>query len=148
MSLKETLMQDLKTAMKEKDQLRKNTVTMIRAAILQIEKDNKIELDDEGVLDIISKQLKQRRDALIEFGKGQREDLIEQTNAEIEIILSYMPEQLSVAELTDMIKNTIDKLGLTQQKEIGKLMNEIMPLVKGKADGRTINQIAREFLSD
>ena len=148
MSLKETLMQDMKTAMKEKDQLKKNVVTMIRAAVLQTEKDTKTELDDNGVLDIIAKQLKQRRDALIDFERGGRQDLVDLTNAEIEMILTYMPEQLTTEELTKMIKDSVEKLGITQPKEMGRLMSDLMPQVKGRADGKTINAIARELLSE
>ena len=95
MSLKEQLFADLKTAMKEKETLKKDTVQLIRSGILQYEKDNKVELDDEGVLDIISKQLKSRRDSLPDYVKSGREDLIEKLNKEIEILLGYLPEQLS-----------------------------------------------------
>ena len=95
MSLKEQLFADLKTAMKEKDTLKKDTVQLIRSGILQFEKDNKVELDDEGVLDIITKQLKSRRDSLPDYQKSGREDLIEKLNKEIEILLGYLPEQLS-----------------------------------------------------
>ena len=148
MSMKEILMQDMKTAMKEKDQLKKNVVTMIRAAVLQAEKDGKTELDDDGILDIIAKQLKQRRDALADFERGARQDLVDLTNAEIAMILSYMPEQLTEEELTQMIKSSIEKLGITQPKEMGRLMSDLMPQVKGRADGKTINSIARKLLSD
>ena len=94
MSLKETLLQDMKTAMKEKDTIRKNTVQLIRSGVLQIEKDKQIELDDEGVLDVIAKELKKRRDSLPDFEKSGRADLIENLNKEIEVLLGYLPKQL------------------------------------------------------
>lgn len=146
MALKEQLMQDLKAAMKEKDTIRKNVVTMIRAGILQIEKDNKTELDDDGVIDIISKQLKQRRDALEEFAKGKRDDLVAQTNSEIALLLSYLPKQLSGEELKEIVAKAMAKLNITQMNQIGKLMSEVMPQVKGKADGKAINAIIKELL--
>jgi uncharacterized protein YqeY len=147
MALKEQLMQDLKAAMKEKDVIRKNVVTMIRADILQKEKDNKIELDDEGIMEVISKQLKQRKDALEEFTKGKRDDLVAQTKSEIALLLSYQPKQLSSDELKEIVKKAMDKLNITQLNQIGKLMAEVMPQVKGKADGKAVNTIIKELLN-
>ena len=95
MSLKETLLQDLKAAMKDKDTIRKNTIQLVRAGVLQIEKDNHVELDDDGVLDVIAKELKKRRDSLPEFEKSGRTDLIDNLNKEIEVLLGYLPEQLT-----------------------------------------------------
>lgn len=146
MALKEQLMQDLKAAMKEKDVIRKNVVTMVRAGILQHEKDNKIELDDEGIMEVISKQLKQRKDALEEFTKGKRDDLVAQTKSEIALLLSYLPKQLSSGELKEIVKKAMDKLNITQLNQIGKLMAEVMPQVKGKADGKAVNTIIKELL--
>ena len=91
MSLKETLLQDLKVAMKEKDTIRKNTIQLVRAGVLQIEKDNHVELDDEGVLDVVAKELKKRRDSLPEFEKSGRTDLIDNLNKQIEVLLGYLP---------------------------------------------------------
>ena len=99
-SLKDRLQADLKASMKAKDKVRKNTITMIRAEILQHEKDEQIKLDDAGVTDVLSHQLKQRRDSLADFKKGGREDLIEQTEAEIAVIEGYLPKQLSEEEIT------------------------------------------------
>lgn len=147
MSLKETLMNDMKQAMKDKDTLTKNVVTMVRAAILQIEKDKKIELDDEGVLDVIAKQVKQRKDALEEFKKGGREDLVELTQNELSILLKYLPQQLTKEELTVIVKEAVEKLKITEMKEMGKVMGEVMPKVKGRADGKAINEIVKEILA-
>ena len=107
MSLKEKLQEDLKSSMKNKDTVRKSVVTLIRASIKQYEVDNRVELDDEGIIDIISKQLKQRRDALDEFAKANREDLISETEAEIKVLKEYLPQQLSEEELNEIVKLTI-----------------------------------------
>ena len=104
MSLKETLLQDLKTAMKDKDTIRKNTIQLVRAGVLQIEKDNHVELEDDGVLDVIAKELKKRRDSLPEFEKSGRTDLIENLNKEIDVLLGYLPEQLTEDEIQKIVE--------------------------------------------
>ncbi|MDD4691503.1 MULTISPECIES: GatB/YqeY domain-containing protein [Eubacterium] len=146
MTLKEQLQADLKTAMKEKDKVRKATITMIRAAILQVEKDQKVVLDDSAVLDIISKQRKQRRDALEDFEKAERDDLIEQTKAEMAVIDAYLPKQLSREEIEAIVDETITETGVQSAKDMGKIMGALMPKVKGLADGKLVNQIVREKL--
>ena len=147
MSLKERLMADLKEAMKSKDKLRKDVITMVRAAIKQKEVDERVELDDSDILDIISKQLKEKKSSIDEFKKGNREDLVKQTNDEIEILLKYLPEQLSDEELKEIIKKVIDENEITSMKDIGKLMKNVMPLIKGKADGKQVNLIAKDLLN-
>lgn len=147
MSLKERLMADLKDAMKNKDKLRKDVITMVRAAIKQKEVDERVELDDADIENIISKQLKEKKSSIEEFKKGNRQDLVDQTNAEIEILLKYLPEQLSDEELKEIIKNVIDENEITSMKDIGKLMKNVMPLIKGKADGKQVNIIAKELLN-
>ena len=147
MSLKEVLMEDMKQAMRDKDTITKNVITMARAAILQIEKDKKIELDEEGVLDVIAKQVKQRKDAMAEFIKGGRDDLIDLTNQELAILMKYLPQQLTKEELTKIVKDAVEKLNVTEMKEMGKVMAEVMPQVKGKADGKAINEIVKELLA-
>ena len=101
--LKEELMKDLKEAMKEKNTIKKDTVQMVRAAILQIEKDKGIEVDDNKIIEIIAKEVKGKKDALVEFEKGGRDDLIEQTNKEIEVLEKYLPKQLSKDEITEIV---------------------------------------------
>ena len=147
MALKEQLLADLKTAMKAKDKIRKSTITMIRAAILQIEKDKKVTLQDPEILDIITKQMKQRRDALAEFKKADREDLIKQTEAEMKVIEAYLPKQLTKTEVEAIVEETINETGVTSIKEMGKIMGALMPKVKRLADGKVISQIVREKLS-
>ncbi len=146
MALKEQLLSDLKAAMKAKDKIRKNTITMIRSAVLQIEKDQKVELDDSDILDIIAKQLKQRRDSLEDFIKADRKDLIEQTEAEIAVVEAYLPKQLTKMEIEMIVDETLQHIGVTDIKDMGKAMQALMPKVKGIADGKTVNQIVREKL--
>jgi uncharacterized protein YqeY len=147
LALKDQLQADLKTAMKDKDKVRKSTVTMIRAAILQVEKDQQVELGDEQILEIIAKQLKQRRDGLAEFEKAQRDDLIQQALEEIKIIESYLPTQLTVDEIKVIVNETIHETGAVDAKDMGKIMSALMPKVKGRADGKLVNQIVRESLT-
>ncbi len=147
MDLKEKLMQDLKAAMKDKDTIRKNTVTMIRSAILQFEKDNLTELDEEGVIEIIAKELKKRRDVLPEYEKSGRDDLIADIKREIEILLAYLPQQLTKEELEVIVAEAIAQTGATSMKDMGKIMGIVMPKTKGRADGKMINEIVKEKLS-
>ena len=146
MSLKEQLFADLKTAMKEKDAIKKDTVQLIRSGILQIEKYNKVELDDEGVIEVISKQLKSRRDSLPDFIKSGREDLIEKLNKEIEILLSYLPEQLSEEEIQEIVKNAIAETGASTIKEMGKVMGIVTAKVKGRADMKIVGGLVKKML--
>lgn len=147
MSLKEQLFADLKTAMKEKDTLKKDTVQLIRSGILQYEKDNKVELDDEGVLDIITKQLKSRRDSLPDYQKSGREDLIEKLNKEIEILLSYLPEQLSEEEIAKIVEEAIAETGAASVKEMGKVMGIVNPKLKGRADMKVVGALVKKLLT-
>lgn len=147
MSIKEKLMQDLKAAMKSHDKIKKDTITMVRAAIKQIEVDKRVDLSDEEVIDIISKQYKERVSSIGEFKRGGRDDLVAQTEEEIKIILEYLPKQLTDEELEDIIKEAIEKLSITDKKQIGELMKEVMPKVKGKADGKKVNSIASKYLN-
>ncbi|UWD50307.1 GatB/YqeY domain-containing protein [Clostridioides difficile] len=146
MSLKQKLQEDLKSSMKNKDAVRKSVVTLIRASIKQYEVDNRTELDEEGIIDVIAKQLKQRRDALVEFEKAGREDLIKETEAEIEVLKEYLPQQLSEEELEEIVKCTISEVGATSMKDMGKIMSVIQPKVKGRADGKLINKLVKQNL--
>ena len=133
MALKEQLFEDLKSAMKEKDTIRKDTVQLIRSGILQIEKDKKIQLDDQGVIEVIAKQLKSRRDSMPDYVKSGRQDLVEKLNREIEILLNYLPEQLSESEIQKVIEETIAEIGATSMKDLGNVMKAVTPKVKGRA---------------
>lgn len=146
MSLKEQLKEDLKSAMKDKDTIRKNVVQLIKAGVLQVEKDKQVTLDDEGVLDVIAKQLKQRRDSLPDYEKSGREDLINQLKREMEVLMGYLPAQLTHEELEQIVKDAVLATGAATVKDMGKVMAEVMPKTKGRADGKEINRIARELL--
>lgn len=146
MSLKEKLAADLKSAMKEKNVVRKNVVQMVRAGVLQLEKDNKVTLDDEGVLDVIARQLKQRRDSLPDYEKSGRDDLIAELKAEMDVLMEYLPEQLTEEELREIVKDAVETTGASSMKDMGKVMSAVMPKTKGRADGKMINQIAKQLL--
>lgn len=145
--LKEKLMDDLKNAMKEKNEIKKNTVQMVRAAILQIEKDKGITVEDEKIIEIIAKEVKGKKDALIDFEKGERQDLIDQTNAEIGILQEYLPKQLSKEEIRAEIEKVISDLGATSMKDMGPVMKEAKARIGAGADGRTINEVVKELLN-
>ncbi|WP_108831945.1 GatB/YqeY domain-containing protein [Aedoeadaptatus coli] len=147
MSLKETLMQDLKTAMKTKDKRAKDTITMVRAAIKQKEVDERVELDDEGVLKVLSKEIKERWGSIEEFEKAGRDDLVESTKAEIDVLMKYMPEQLSEEELEKLIRQVMEENNITEKKQMGLLMKNIMPKVQGRADGKAVNAIVNRILN-
>lgn len=146
MSLKEVLAQDLKVAMKDKDTIRKNTVQSIRAAVLQTEKDNRIELDDDGVIGVIAKELKKRKDVLPDYEKSGRDDLIAELKREIEVLTGYLPSQLSQEELDGIVKESITRLGASSMKDMGKIMADVMPKITGRADGGAVNQSVRRLL--
>ncbi len=144
--LKEKLMEDLKNSMKEKNVIRKNVIQMVRAAILQIEKDKGIEVDDNIILEIIAKEVKTRNDSLEDFRKGGREDLVEQAKQEIAILSEYLPKQLSREELKEKIQNIINELGANSIKEMGAVMKEAKAQIGTAADGKSINEVVRELL--
>lgn len=145
--LKEKLMEDLKEAMKDKQTLRKNVVQMIRAAILQVEKDKQIELEDNQILEIIVKEAKKRKDSLSDYEKSGREDLINQVKEEIEIISEYLPKQLTKEEITEIVKQVIEETGATSIKDMGKVMKSAKEKMGATADGKTINEVVRELLN-
>ena len=145
--LKEKLMDDLKESMREKDVIRKNVIQMVRAAILQIEKDKGIEVDDNKILEIIAKEVKTRNDALADFEKGGREDLVEQAKREIEILSEYLPKQLTKEELKEKVSKIIEEIGATSIKDMGNVMKEAKAQIGTAADGRSINEVVKELLS-
>ena len=147
MTLKERLADDLKSAMKEKNVIRKNTVQMVRAAVLQFEKDNKVTLEDDGVLEVIAKQLKQRIDSLPDYEKSGRDDLIANLKAEMDVLMEYLPKQLSREELEVIVKEIIEEVGAASIKDMGKVMAEAKAKTVGRADGRMINEVAKALLS-
>lgn len=144
--LKEKLLNDLKEAMKDKNLIRKNTIQMIRAAVLQIEKDKGIEVDDEQIVDIIAKESKKRKDAEADFVKSGREDLVNQNREELAILSEYLPKQLSVEEVEKIVKEIIEDIGATSIKEMGVVMKTSKEKIGVAADGKTISEVVKKLL--
>lgn len=145
--LKEKLLEDLKNAMKEKDETRKNAVQMVRAAILQVEKDNATALDDNQITQIIAKEVKKRKDSISDYEKGGRQDLVDQIKREIEILSVYLPKQLSREEIQVIVKQIIEEVGATSIKDMGKVMKAAKEKIGASADGKTINEVVKELLA-
>lgn len=145
--LKEKLLEDLKTAMKDKNVNRKNTVQMVRAAILQVEKDKKIELNDDNILEVIAKEFKKRNDSLADYEKSGREDLINQIKEEMAVLEEYLPKKLSEEELTVKIKEIISEVGATSMKDMGSIMKKAKEQFGVTADGKMINEIVKKLLA-
>lgn len=147
MLLKDQLMEDLKVAMKEKDVVRKATITMLRAAVKQVEVDQRVDLEDEDVIQIIAKQIKQKRAAIEEFEKADRQDLVDEAHQEIKVLEAYLPEQLSEEELKQIITDAIAETGATTPKEMGKVISLVSGKTTGRADGKLIATLVKEMLS-
>ena len=144
--LKEKLLQDLKNSMKEKNEIRKNAIQMVRAAILQVEKDKGITLEDDKILEIIANEVKKRKDSLEDYKKGGRQDIVDQVEEEIKILSEYLPEQLSAEEVEKEVKEIIQELNATSIKDMGKVMKLAKERLGAKADGKTINEAAKKIL--
>ena len=144
--VKEKLLEDLKSAMKEKNTNKKNAVQMVRTAILQIEKDKGIEVTDEQIIDIIAKEVKKRKDSLADFEKANRQDLIDQINEEIEVLEGYLPKQLTDEELEEIVSKIVTEVGATNIKDMGKVMKEAKAQIGARADGKRINEMVKKIL--
>lgn len=147
MSLKVLLMDDLKVAMRDKDVVKKSVVTMLRAAIKQIEVDQRIELDDEAIIDIIAKQIKQKNNAIVEFANGNRQDLVDLTKNEIELLMIYLPTQLTEDEVKVIVDEAIASTGASTMKDMGKVMGIVTNATKGRADGKLISDLVKKALT-
>lgn len=146
MGLKEDLMQALKKAMQDKDVLKKETITMLRAAILQVEKDGQKELSEAEMQAIVAKEVKKRKESIVDFEKGGRPDIVEQVKKEIEVLSVYLPEQLSEDEIRNMVIQTITNVGAAGMKDMGKVMGALREKTAGKADGKLVSDIVKEEL--
>lgn len=148
MALKERLQEDWKKALKAKDKFRADTISTARAAVLMAEKNQgATSVDDEAIIEILAREVKQRREAITEFEKGNRQDLIDKANAEIEILLSYLPQQLSEDEIYEMVRVTATEVGANSMKDMGRLMAAVIDRTKGRADGKVVSTIVKEHLS-
>ncbi|WP_028549223.1 GatB/YqeY domain-containing protein [Paenibacillus sp. UNC451MF] len=147
MSLSEKLNEDMKLAMKSQAKFKLTVIRMVRAAIKNIEIDQRKTLDDQEVLDVLSREIKQRKDSLQEFEKAGRDDLAETVKAEIEILMEYLPQQLTEEEVKAIVQQTIQEVGASSKADMGKVMGALMPKVKGRADGKVVNQAVQQLLS-
>jgi uncharacterized protein YqeY len=147
MSILETLKADLKTAMREKDIVKRDTIRLIMSAVKQIEVDERREVTETDLLKILQKAVKQREDAIGFAKEGNRDDLIEQNEKEIAILKEYLPKQLSDDELKEALKAIIDEVGATSMKDMGKVMGVASKKLSGQADGKRINLAVKEILS-
>lgn len=146
MSLAERLNEDMKSAMKSGEKFKLSVIRMIRASLKNIEIDQRRELTEQDVLDVLNREVKQRKDAAIDFSKAGRDDLVEQLEKELEVILEYLPQQLTEEEIKAIVQQTIAEVGVSSKAEMGKLMGALMPKVKGLADGKLVNTIVQQSL--
>lgn len=166
MTLKEKIQNDLNFNLKQRKELETTTLRMLNAAILNKEKEKRAklaksqkgeltedklvqesQLTDEEIIEVLSSEVKKGREAILEFEKGKREDLAEKEKKEIEILKKYLPEQLPEEEIKKIIEKAVEKTGAKEMKDMGRVMAEIMPQLKGKSDGSLVSRIVRELLS-
>ena len=147
MALKEQLFTDLKQAMKDKDTVKKDIVQMVRAGVLQYEKDNKQDASDEDVMAVITKEIKKLSDVLPDFTKAGRQDLIDEANTKIAILKAYLPEQMSEDAIRELIMQTVEQTGAVSMKDMGKVMGAVSAKTKGRADNKLVSQLVKEILS-
>jgi uncharacterized protein YqeY len=147
MTLKEQLNESMKTAMKARDDLRLSAVRMIRSAIKNREIDQKKEMDDQGIIEILSTLAKQRRESIRMYSEGNRPDLVEKEETELAIMLSFLPAQLSSAEINELVDRIITETGAQGAKDMGRVMKALTPLTAGKADGKTVSETVKQKLA-
>ncbi|WNR46382.1 GatB/YqeY domain-containing protein [Paenibacillus roseipurpureus] len=146
MSLSDRLNEDMKQAMKSQDKFKLSVIRMVRSTIKNSEIDLKRPLDDNEVLDVLTREIKQRKDSLQEFTKAGRDDLADNLTAELAILAEYMPQQLSEEEVKAIVQQTIQQIGASSKADMGKVMTALMPQVKGRADGKVLNQLVQQLL--
>jgi len=148
-SMKDRLVGDLRQALRDRDKQRKLTIRMLQAAIINEEKagESPRELPDEEILAIIVRQVKQRRESIAAYQKGNRQDLVEEEQGQLDILLEYLPRQMTKEEIVATAQQAIAEAAATGPQDMGKVMRHLMPSLKGKADGRTVNQVVRELLA-
>jgi len=147
MSLLERLTDDMKQAMRDKDKEKLSVIRMVKAALQNEAIKLGHDLSDEEELTVLNRELKQRKDSLLEFDNAGRSDLADKLKVEIEILMNYMPQQLSEEEVEEIVKQTISETNATSKAEMGKVMGAVMPKVKGKADGSLVNRLVLKHLS-
>jgi uncharacterized protein len=145
--LKDTLLNDQQEAMRRRDKLRVSTIRMVRAAITNAEIEQGHELDDAGVLEVIARDVNRHRDTIAEVAKGNRPQLLQSEKDELAILLSYLPQQMSSAEIEAHARTVIAQVGAAGPKDMGKVMGVLMPLLKGKAESRAISAVVQSLLA-
>ena len=146
MTLREKLMADLKEAMRSRDKMCQSVIRMAMARIKNVEIEKGSDLDDSDVAGVLAKEVKQHRESIAEFSKANRQDLIANEKAELVILLEYLPKQMSREEIVAVVRQAIEDVGAQGLKDKGKVMSKVMPQLKGKADGRTVNEAVTEVL--
>jgi uncharacterized protein YqeY len=146
MGLKEQLKDDLKTAMREKNVVKRDSIRAINTMIKQIEVDERKELNDEDVIKLIQKGIKQREEAVIQYKDASRDDLVQKEQEQIDVFKEYLPKQLSDEELEAGMKELIEEVGATSMKDIGKVMGQATKKFAGVADGKRINEMTKKLL--
>ena len=147
MSLKDQLNESMKTAMKARDDLRLSAVRMVRSMVKNREIDQKKELNDQDVIEVISTLVKQRRESIRMYREGNRPDLVEKEEAELEILLGFLPAQLSTAEIEELVDKIISETGAQGAKDMGRVMKALTPLTAGKADGKSVSDTVKQKLA-
>ena len=146
MTIKERLEEDIKQTMRDRNQPRLGALRFLKNAVLMLEKDKQIILDDTGVSEVIAKQVKDRRESIIMFEKGGRKDLVVKESVELAVLEEYLPTQMSVEELSNVIRDVIEELGALTLQDKGKVMGKLMPQVRGLADGSEVNGLVEKML--
>ena len=145
--MREQILNDLKTAMKNKDKERLAVIRLVKGSMQMAELDKGHELSDDEVMDVISKEIKSRKDSIAEFEKGNREDLVKQATDEIKILEEYLPKPFSSAEIMKIIDEVFDEVKPTSNKEMGKVMKELTPKLKNRADMSEVSKIVKEKIN-
>ena len=146
MTLTETLQDDLKKAMRSGDVMRRSVIRMLRSEIHNREIESRSELDDAATIQLLGRQAQQRRDSIEAFERAERDDLVQKEQAELAIIMGYLPQQLTGEELLEIVRGSIEQVGAAGPQDMGKVMGAVMPKVRGRAEGREVNRIASELL--
>lgn len=146
MGIREHLDEDLKAAMRGRDELRRSVLRVVRSEIHNEEINLRRELDEDGILGVISSQVKRHRESISEFRKGNRDDLVVREEEELKVLLTYMPEQLGQDEILVLAREAVNASGAQGPGDKGKVMGRLMPQVKGKADGSIVNAVVTEIL--
>jgi uncharacterized protein YqeY len=147
MSIEQRLRQDLVTALREHDDMRKTTIRMALAALKNAQVAKNAALTEDEAIGVLAKETKQLRDAIVEFERGNRQDLVDQNVAQIEILQTYLPQALSEQEVLELARAAIAETGATSPKQMGQVMSRLMPQVRGRADGKAVSEIVRKLLT-